>query len=554
MIPPEEWVPADGITLETNALLAVCEQDTNVVVSAGPGAGKTELLAQRADFLLATGGCPYPRRILAISFKVDAARNIRERVRRRCGDQLATRFDSFTFHAFAKMIVDNYRVLLTGTDALDPDYTLDARRRIQRWQITFDDLVRLAIDILKVSPYARNAIRQTYTHVFFDEFQDATEEQYRLLTEAFIDSDAILSAVGDTKQRIMKFAGALDGIMKTYAADFNATSLTLYQNFRSKPVLRRMQNRMVQVMDPPAALPMADLTGDDGSVEVLSFGSAHDEADAVADRIQRWLDEGIEPQEIAVLVRQQPHLVCDDLIAELLARGVPSRNEQARQDLTAEPAAATILDLIWVLAGERRSSAYKNLMRVATVTSQTEEMALRSASALSRFLTLKERQIRTDTGARSNLPAWAIAVEEFVALITRPALTALSPAYQRGPRLDQIIDHTMEAFGEELAKDSDPLAALKRLSAEDAVRILTIHKCKGLEFEKVIVLGVEHELFWSHNEDDNRAEFFVAISRAKSELVLTWTSTRPRPPGFSGGWNVHRNAYQEFLDYADDQP
>lgn len=552
MIPPEDWVPADGITLEKNALLAAREQETDVVVSAGPGAGKTELLAQRADFLLTTGGCRYPRRILAISFKVDAARNIRERVRRRCGEQLAARFDSFTFHAFAKRIVDNYRVLLTGVDALDPDYNLDPWQRIQRRQITFDDLVRLAIDILQMSPLARNAIRQTYTHVFLDEFQDATDKQYLLLTEAFLGSDAILTAVGDTKQRIMTFAGALDGIMKTYGADFDATSLTLYQNFRSAPVLRRMQNRMVQVMDPPAAVPMADLAGDDGSVDVLFFGSGHDEADAVADRIQGWLDEGVEPQEIAVLVRQQPHLVCDHLITELLARGVPSRNEQVRQDLTAEPAAAAVLNLIHLLAGDRRSAAYEHLTRVATLTSPTEEMALRNARALSRFLTLKRRQVRTGTSARSNPSTWAIIVDEFVDLITRPALTALSSEYQRGPRLGQIINQTVEAFGEELAKDGDPVDALRRLSEEDAVRILTIHKCKGLEFEKVIVLGVEHELFWSRHVDENRAEFFVAISRAKSELILTWASTRPRPHGFSQRWDVHRRAYQEFLDYAED--
>lgn len=252
MILSTEWVPADGMTLEPNALLAVRQQAENVVVSAGPGAGKTELLAQRADFLLTAGGCRYPRRILAISFKVDAARNIRDRVRRRCGRQLAARFDSFTFHAFAKRIVDNYRVLLTGQDALDADYTLDPYQRVQRKQITFDDLVRLAIDILRKSRHARNAIRQTYTHVFLDEFQDATNKQYLLLKEAFLDSDVVLTAVGDTKQRIMKFAGALDGIMLTFATDFAAEPLTLYQNFRSAPVLRRMQNRMVQVMDPPS--------------------------------------------------------------------------------------------------------------------------------------------------------------------------------------------------------------------------------------------------------------------------------------------------------------
>ncbi len=337
MISAETWEPADGITLEKNALLAAREQVTDVVVSAGPGAGKTELLAQRADYLLTTGSCPYPRRILAISFKVDAARNIRERVRRRCGEQLAARFDSFTFHAFAKRIVDNYRVLLTGTDALDAEYTLHGTQRIQHEQITFDDLVRLAAFILRTSPHARNAIRQTYTHVFLDEFQDATAKQYELLKEAFLDSSAVLTAVGDPKQRIMKFAGALDGIMKTFADDFSASSLTLYQNFRSAPTLRRMQNRMVLVMDPPAAVDPEDIQGADGSVEVLTFGSASEEAKGVADRIEGWLSAGVEPHEIAVLVRQQAHLVCHELMTELHARDVPSRNEQARQDLTAEP-------------------------------------------------------------------------------------------------------------------------------------------------------------------------------------------------------------------------
>lgn len=549
MMSPDIWEPADGITLEPNALLAVREKDSDVVVSAGPGAGKTELLAQRADFLLTTGSCPYPRRILAISFKVDAARNIRERVRRRCGDQLAARFDSFTFHAFAKRIVDNYRVLLTGTDVLDSDYTLHGAQRIQHKQITFDDLVRLAIDILRTSPHARNAIRQTYTHVFLDEFQDATAKQYELLKEAFLGSSAVLTAVGDTKQRIMKFAGALDGIMKTFADDFSANSLTLYQNFRSAPVLRRMQNRMVLVMDPPAALDPKDIEGTGGIVEVLAFGSATEEAIAVADRIEGWLNEGVEPHEIAVLVRQQAHLVCHELMTELHARDVPSRNEQARQDLTAEPVAAVILDLIRVLADVGRSAAYANLMRLAATLSPTEEISLRNARALSSFLMLRRRDVREGLPTRSSIEKWTALITDFVELTSVSALATLSPDYQRGQRLDEVISQTVEAFGAELANDGDPLAALRRLSEEDAVRILTIHKCKGLEFEKVIVLGVEHEFFWGA-EDDSRAEFFVAVSRAKDELILTTAAIRARPPAAHRRWDENRHAHQEFVGYA----
>jgi superfamily I DNA/RNA helicase len=551
MITPESWAPADGLTLETNALLAARERATNLVISAGPGAGKTELLAQRAGFLLTTGTCPYPRRILAISFKVDAAQNIRERVRRRCGGQLAARFDSFTFHAFAKRIVDSYRVLLTGKDTLEPDYSLDATQRVPHKQITFDDLVRLAIAILQMSPHVRNAIRQTYTHVFLDEFQDATEKQYLLLKEAFLDGDAVLTAVGDTKQRIMGFAGALDGIMEIYAADFDATPLNLYQNFRSAPVLRRMQNRVVQVLDPPAAVPVEELTGADGSVEVLSFNSAHDEANAVADRIRSWIEEGVGPTEIAIIVRQQPHLLCRDLITSLQARGVPTRNEQARQDLTAEPVASVILDLIWVLASDRRSGAYERLMRVAGASSPTEELAQRNARALGRFLMLRRRDVRIGTATRSDPGKWTALVNEFTELITPSTLAALSPDYQRGPRLGEIIDQTVEAFNDELSQAGDPVTALKRLTAEDAIRILTIHKCKGLEFEKVVVLGVEHEAFWSPRADDNRAEFFVAISRTKDELLLTTAQVRPHPGG-GLRWDTHRRSYQEFLDYAQD--
>jgi superfamily I DNA/RNA helicase len=552
MIGPEDWRPAHGITLEPNALRAVQELAANVVVAAGPGAGKTELLAQRADFLLTTGACRYPQRILAISFKVDAARNIRERVRRRCGEQLAVRFDSFTFHAFAKRIIDNYRVLLTGKDALDSDYTIDPYDRVPRKQITFEDMVPLAIDIIQKSPHARNAIRQTYTHVFLDEFQDATRNQYALLKEAFLGSDAVLTAVGDVKQRIMSWAGALDGIMQTFAADFAAQPRMLYQNYRSEPVLRRMQNRMVQVMDPPAAVPLAELAGTEGSVEVLPFATSQDEAVEIADRIAAWLDVGVPPSEIAILVRQQPHMVCELLIEELNGRGIASRNEQLRQDLTAEPAAAVILNLIRVLADDRRSAAYEHLMRLITRTSLTEEMALRGARAVTRFLESKRDHLRAGTAARSDPAEWGKVIAEFLELVTRPVLHALSPAYQRGKRLDQLIEQTNAAFQEELDKDGDPVAAMIRLSEEDAVRILTIHKSKGLEFEKVVVFGVERQFFWGGTIERYRSEFFVAISRAKNELILTHSQRRPRPTGGPPKWDERRGPMVEFLRYVDE--
>jgi superfamily I DNA/RNA helicase len=128
-------------------------------------------------------------------------------------------------------------------------------------------------------------------------------------------------------------------------------------------------------------------------------------------------------------------------------------------------------------------------------------------------------------------------------------LNAFSPAYQQGSRLDDVIRDSLKAFGKELAVDGDPDEALKRLSELDAVRILTIHKCKGLEFEKALVLGVEEEFFW-RNADAAMSEFFVAISRAKNELVLTYVDFRARPSGPIKRWSTSRTVQADFVAYA----
>ena len=85
----EDWKPIDVDSLEPNAEKVV-RSNCNMLVTAGPGAGKTELLAQRACYLLQTDTCKSPKKILAISFKRDAADNLKQRVKLRCGKDFAT--------------------------------------------------------------------------------------------------------------------------------------------------------------------------------------------------------------------------------------------------------------------------------------------------------------------------------------------------------------------------------------------------------------------------------------------------------------------------------
>jgi superfamily I DNA/RNA helicase len=547
MIVPASWTPADGLVLEPNALRAAKEIAKTLALTAGPGAGKTEMLAQRADFLLRTGLCPYPQRILAISFKVDASRNLRERVRRRCAPALASRFDSHTFHAFAKRLIDRFRPALAGENALDADYVIGPQR-VGHTSIMFEDLVPLAVEILQTSDVALNAVRQTYSHVFLDEFQDCTNAQYSLIRAAFKGTAARLTAVGDTKQRIMGWAGALEGIFLKFAADFGAVGLNLYQNFRSKPRLRRMQNRMVKILEPAAAVGDDAIKGSDGDIETVHFEDSLQEAIAVADLIQHWINsERLPASEIAILVSKQPELYAESLMAELQGRGIPYRNEQKLQDLSVEPIARLIVDFLSVVFGEREPDAYSRLMAILTFANLDDESRLQSKWQY--FLDSK-RRIHASLSA-GDMNSIRLLIKEFLDESGRQFLVALSAEYEQGTYLDKKIEETIEHVSAIWKQDEKLASVLARFSEDRAVRILTIHKSKGLEFDSVILMGVEKEVFFGKIADE-RAAFFVGISRAKHRLVLTSVDQRPRPAAATKRWDEKRTVQQEFLEYANE--
>lgn len=549
MITVDAWQPADGLTLEPNALRAAKEQVHSLALTAGPGAGKTEMLAQRADFLLRTGTCRYPKRILAISFKVDASSNLKERVKRRCGSELASRFDSYTFHAFAKRIIDRFRPVLAGEYALDAGYKIaDRKPGPSRSLIEFADLVPLAIQILKKSEMARNAIRQTYSDVFLDEFQDCTNLQYELLKLAFQGTSIRLTAVGDTKQKIMGWAGALDGIFQTFSADFAATPLNMYRNFRSKPRLLRLQNEIIRVLDPASVMPDEQLVGDEGEVFAWRFEDSPKEAEYLAGLIEGWIKtEQLPPAEIAVLISKQLDLYADHLMAALEARGIPFRNEQQMQDITVEPAARLIVDYLSCLYGQREPKAWIRLMN-QLVPFADEDIQSNARKDLDRLIKQQRKEAAIADLVAEPFSGWWEFVRAFLKQISLETIVALSPDYESHERLKEVVRNTRTRIEDLLKLEPDLPKALERFSDDQAVRILTIHKSKGLEFDSVIIMAVENEIFFG-NQAENRCAYFVGVSRAKKRLVLTHVDQRERPVG-ANSWRVGRTPQAEYLGYA----
>lgn len=417
-----------------------------------------------------------------------------------------------------------------------------------RTEIEFGDLVPFAIQILQSSEIARNAIRQTYSDIFLDEFQDCTNLQYELVKLAFQGTRLRLTAVGDTKQKIMAWAGALDGIFQTFVNDFNAVPLNMYRNFRSKPRLLRVQNEIIRTLDPASVMSDEQLRGDEGEVYVHSFEDSRQEAIYLVGLIDKWIHiEQIPPAEISVLVSKQLDLYANHLMVELGNRGIPYRNEQQMQDITVEPVARLIVDYLSCLYSEREPKAWIRLMN--QLIPFADEGIQSSARKDLDLLIRKQRKIVFN--ARSTeLPFsdwWQLAID-FLKNTSIETLVALSPEYENRKRLKEVIRETSIRIQDLLRLEPDLLKALGRFTDDQAVRILTIHKSKGLEFDSVIIMAVENEIFFG-SKNENRCAFFVGVSRAKRRLVLTHAQQRERPLD-AKRWDVKRSAQEEYFNYV----
>nr|WP_145546454.1 ATP-dependent helicase [Variovorax boronicumulans] len=132
LITPDAWRPRGIANLEPAAWTALRSEGSTSVV-AGPGAGKSEFLAQRAAYLLETGLCSPSKQILAISFKADAAANLGERVRKRVRPEVAGRFTSLTFDAFTKSLVDRFLAAIPAIwrPTRPYDIAFPTRRQVQ---------------------------------------------------------------------------------------------------------------------------------------------------------------------------------------------------------------------------------------------------------------------------------------------------------------------------------------------------------------------------------------------------------------------------------------
>ena len=143
LVNSQDWKVSNGIEVSEKILNEIIKNTSdNLLITAGPGTGKTELLAQRACFLLQTGECKFPRKILSLCFKVDAAKNLKDRVLIRCQENYKNSFVSMTFDAFFISIVRKFSCLLPDwLEKLNPNFEVGEFKQIYDLPLNLNEII-----------------------------------------------------------------------------------------------------------------------------------------------------------------------------------------------------------------------------------------------------------------------------------------------------------------------------------------------------------------------------------------------------------------------------
>ncbi|MDX5656193.1 ATP-dependent helicase [Clostridioides difficile] len=582
--------------------------DKNTLVVAGPGAGKTELLAQRACFLLETNTCRYPKKILAISFKKDAAENLKERLELRCGKELASRFESKTYDAFAKEIVDRFRNSLDEAYRPLNNYNIAENRDVRRafeiaglnfrgnqtefnkvygnklsinklplhtdfvdkifidaWNVllkgnkdtnfvsslTFGMISRLAEYLIRTNRYIKKAIEMTYSHVFLDEFQDTKSIQYDLVKACFFKTETIITAVGDGKQRIMLWAGARKSIFEDFQNDFLSQKRTLIMNHRSAPRLVEIQKAMYNSLNEEAI----DLKTnekwnyEDGEVYLRLFEDYIKEADILSEEIVELVETGIEINEICILVKQSVDIYSKEIINKLSERNIKARNEAMYQEILKEDIIKTLVSLFRLSLSDRNPDDWDYIYDILGELYGIDEGY--NPKILNDFITKVELMINDLTVNLTITDEKPF--EEFIdckiEAITYEKFASKFQKYKSKDYFDDLVDKFKKLVWIEYNETKDWIKAIDNFEGKNSIPIMTIHKSKGLEYDTIFFVGLEDSAFWNfkNQPDEDRCAFFVALSRAKRRIDFTFSLDRPA--GFSNSQKHYCiNEFYELFD------
>ncbi len=427
--------------------------------------------------------------------------------------------------------------------------------------VDFDDLIRLPLDLLSTDQELLARWQKRFDHLLVDEYQDTNAAQYGLL-RLLAGGGCPFTVVGDDDQSIYAWRGADPGNLMTLRQDFPTLKVVpLEQNYRSTRRVLRIANALISHNPHLFEKKLWSALGDGEAVRVLPCRDPEHEAECiVADLVHRAHAERRPWADFAVLYRgnHQARVVERALrLAEVpyhLSGGTAYFDRVEIKDLIAYLRLIVNPDddaaFLRVVNTPRREIGATTLERLGQLAAGRGLSLLRTASSLDALRALPPRP--------------AVALGDFVRLVEGLALRArrdsaadIARAVVKGVDYGRHIDEGSRdvsqaqrrrgfleeflAFLEAGERATSTLAAQLALLGRgdderrgDAVRLMTLHGSKGLEFPVVYLIGLEegvlpHEsALHDGSLEEERRLLYVGITRAREALTLSHSETRRR--------------------------
>lgn len=427
----------------------------------------------------------------------------------------------------------------------------------------FDDMINYTVKLFKENPDVLEHYGSKFKYIMVDEYQDTNHAQYELV-HLLSSVHGNICVVGDDDQSIYRFRGATIENILNFEDDYeNARVIRLEQNYRSVGNVLNAANAVIANNRGRKGKNLWTDKGDGDLINIYTAADERDEARYVADRILENVRSGAKFCDHAVLYRMNSQSAS---VENVFARSgisyrviggmrfyerkeirdvlaylnlINNNNDDIRLRRIINEPKRGIGDTTLNHATEIARQLGLSLFEVLDTADQFAPLS-RAANKLKEFCDM----IKSLTAVVDELPISELLTEVLEKSGYRVSLmTDADPKNaERLANVDEFVntvkqyelendEPSLSAFLEEIALVSD-IDSMN--DSEDKVTLMTIHSAKGLEFEKVFLIGLEEGIFPGNQSiyggeseiEEERRLMYVAITRAKRQLTITNAVTR----------------------------
>jgi len=414
----------------------------------------------------------------------------------------------------------------------------------------FDDLLLYTLSLLKNNPDIKELYQNRFKYVHIDEYQDTNKVQYEI-ARLIVGEEARICAVGDVDQNIYSWRGAnIANILKFEKHFPDCKTILLEENYRSTQTIIAASNEIIEknTRRPEKKVFTNNHPGEPISLYAAMNGT--EEADYIARRAESLISDGASPSSIAVLYRTnfQSRLLEEAFLShnvpyQLLGTKFFERKEikdvlsYLRYALNSEITA----DLSRIVNTPKRGIGKVTLLKL--IEGNRADIKGKTLEKVAQFETLIEHirdyAVQNPLGETIKYIMKASGLEEDFKNNGEEGLERLENLRELVTLATRYGEYDPEEAIERLLEDAALQSDQDEMEEErEAVRLMTVHASKGLEFPYVFIAGLEEGLFPHErisdanapkgdvDTEEERRLFYVALTRAEKKVFLSFAHLR----------------------------